>query len=139
MKGNCWIVVNNGLASIWLIWLAYDWFVFGFYLAYMCFLTFPNMAETQRRIHIVSQVTLVSGSRQLDLRLDGESPFGCSSRVLPQTCVCRPSGLHHARRWHISSAFTPPENALAPNSSKLCCAARVPTSRGPIHTEQSNR
>ena len=31
-------------------------------------------------------------------------------------------------RWHISSVFTPPENPLAPNSSKLCCTARDPHS-----------
>ena len=82
-------------------------------------------------------VKLVSGSRgppQLDFRLDGEFPFGCWARVLPQTCVCRPSGLHHARALapqlsqllHPSPARSPQSLARArdPHPAVLYCGTK---------------
>ena len=64
---------------------------------------------------------------ELDLRLHGEAPFGCSSKVLPQIYVCRPSGLHHVRRWHISSAVTPPKSNSHRNPQSLALWRRFHT------------
>ena len=58
------------------------------------------------------------------------------ARVLPQTCVCRPSGLHHARRWHHSSVSYSTQIQLAPQSSKLGSCARS-ASRGTILRNQA--
>ena len=53
-----------------------------------------------------------AGNVRGGLRLDTKERM--LLQLLPASC----------ERWHISSAFTPPENPLAPNSSKLCCTAR---------------
>ena len=82
----------------------------------------------------------VSGSRrppQLDLRLDGESPFSGQDRGL--TADVRLSTILPAimlERWHHSSVSYSTQVQLAPQSSKLGSCARS-TSRGTVLRNQT--
>ena len=58
----------------------------------------PQILRATSTHQLVSELR---GPPQLDLRLVGESPFGCSARVLPLIYVCRPSGLHRARAQQL--------------------------------------
>ena len=102
-------------------------------VCYSCYKKGPQMLRATSTHQLVSELR---GPPQLDLQLGGNSPFGCSARVLPLIYVCRPSGLHRARRWHISSAVTPPKSNLYRNPQSLALWCRFHT-RGIVLPNQT--